>query len=485
MREVGVFLGTLAARDLAARCAGGTGHSSQDWARRKRELTGESSARWAGAITKATNAQWALARRAQTAHLADLAAGIAAIDTRLGLPLGRPTRAPETRKRPPAGYASRQEWFRKARRLVTARHHLDQAGLTLDQWRQRWADARMFLTADGESGKRFGNETIRVTPDGQVSIRLPARLAHLANAPRSRYVLAIPAAFAHRGADWRDRVNANLAVAYTIRHDPGRDRWYLTAAWQLAPTVQPSLAAAVAGTVIGVDTNDDHYAAWRLDTHGNPVGAPRRFGYDLSENADHRDGQIRHATTRLLHWARQQGVTTIAIENLDFTDSRGRERFGRNKRFRRLVSRFPAARLRARLIAQADLAGVTIVAVDPAYTSKWGAEHWQRPTSTPHHKTSRHEAASLVIGRRAQGHAARRRTGTPAPHRSDGVRPRPAPATAHLEREGPRPARPAAPTRSVQPPGQRKRATSLSNTVRDRPSTQDVLMGALDRNGCP
>ena len=46
------------------------------------------------------------------------------------------------------------------------------------------------LAADGESGKRFGNETIRVTPDGEVSIKLPAPLAHLANARHGRYVLA-------------------------------------------------------------------------------------------------------------------------------------------------------------------------------------------------------------------------------------------------------------------------------------------------------
>ncbi|WP_374011088.1 ATP-binding protein [Streptomyces ipomoeae] len=65
-----------------------------------------------------------------------------------------------------------------------------------------------------------------------------------------------------------------------------------------APTVP--LEAARAGGLVGVDTNADRLAAWRLDAHGNPVGAPRRFGYDLTGNVAHRDAQIRHALIRLL-----------------------------------------------------------------------------------------------------------------------------------------------------------------------------------------
>ena len=78
----------------------------------------------------------------------------------------------------------------------------------------------LVLAADGESGKRYGNETIRITPDGEVTIKLPAPLAHLANAPHGRYVLACRVAFAHRGGEWADRVEANRAVAYRIHSTP-------------------------------------------------------------------------------------------------------------------------------------------------------------------------------------------------------------------------------------------------------------------------
>ena len=61
LRAIGAHQGSLASRDLKARCADGLAHSAESWAGRKRGLTGESSSRIAGAITKASHDQWALA----------------------------------------------------------------------------------------------------------------------------------------------------------------------------------------------------------------------------------------------------------------------------------------------------------------------------------------------------------------------------------------------------------------------------------------
>ncbi|MBC2908353.1 transposase, partial [Streptomyces sp. PSKA01] len=300
LRLVGDLLGSLACRDLKARCAAGLEHDSKQWAQRKQALTRESSSRWAGSITKATHDQWALARRGQLAHVQSLQAGIATIERRLSLPVGD-----KGSKQAPGGYRSPRVWHAKRRRLgvledrlqqvradreagvvrvvrggkrlLNTRHHLEAAGLTEEQWRHRWQAGRRFLAADGELGKRFGNETIRVTDDGEVSIKLPAPLAHLANAPHGRYVLTAKVSFAHRGEQWADRVGANRAVAYRIHEDTGRGRWYLTASWTIPPVPTVPLQAARTQGLIGVDTNADHLAAWRLDAHGNPTGHPRRF----------------------------------------------------------------------------------------------------------------------------------------------------------------------------------------------------------------
>src|SRR3954447_3133798 len=259
LTEVGVFLGSLAAGDLAERSRQGLEHGAAGWAVRKRSLTGRSSARWAGSITKASHDQWALARRGQAAHMAWLRKQIASIEARLARPLGAKA---DKRDGLVRGYGSRGEWHAKSRRLqmlkarlavveadwvagrvrvvrggkrlANTRHHLEAAGLGEHNRRQRWQRERMFLTADGESGKRFGNETIRITDTGQLSLKLPAPLAHLANAPHGRYLLDATVRFQYRGAEWLDRVTVNRAMAYRIHHDTGRGRWYITASWQRA-----------------------------------------------------------------------------------------------------------------------------------------------------------------------------------------------------------------------------------------------------------
>ncbi|MFE4333607.1 IS200/IS605 family accessory protein TnpB-related protein [Streptomyces sp. NPDC056831] len=507
LRAVGEHQGALASRDLRDRCADGLEHSTDTWASRKRDLTPLSSSRIAGAITKATHDQWALARRCQAAHIQTLEAGIKTLRHRLSLPIGEPGT-----KRAAGGYRSKGEWFHKSRRLaalearhaavvadrqagrvrvvrggrrlLNTRHHLAQAQLTEDQWRERWEAERWFIAADGESGKRFGNETIRVTPDGEVSIKLPAPLAHLANAPHGRYTLTVRIGFAHRGAEWADRITANRAVAYRVHLDTERGRWYLTASWQ-RPVVQTvPLEAARALGVIGVDTNADHFAAYRLDRHGNPVGEPRRFFYDLSGTAAHRDAQIRHALTRLINWAKRCGVTAIAIEDLDFTTEKTREKHGRRKRFRQLISGIPTGKLKARLVSMAAEQGLSIVAVDPAYTSLWGAQHWQKPLATPKRKMSRHDAAGIAIGRRALGHPVRRRTAPPPHDRSDRAGHRTAQAgPGDRGREGTRPPATDHAPRDVPPNGTRKREPSASNTVRDAPRTQQWVQDSLTHTG--
>jgi hypothetical protein len=110
LRLVGDHLGTLASRDLKARCAAGLEHDLDGWAERKRELTPQSSSRWARTITKATHNQWALARRGQLAHIQSLEAGVRTIAHRLSLPVGQ-----KGSRGAPGGYRSRQEWFAKSR----------------------------------------------------------------------------------------------------------------------------------------------------------------------------------------------------------------------------------------------------------------------------------------------------------------------------------------------------------------------------------
>lgn len=224
LRAVGTHLGSLASADLAARCAEGRldpKGKATSRRERKRALTGQSSSRWAGAITRTSDDQWHLAERNLKAEAATLRARARKIETRLAVPAcGRRGRTPRYRTR--AERHAKQQRLqalrvrlaaaerrlatgrvsvcRRGRGLLRRRASLAPAGLTEAQWRQRWDAARMFFTADGEAGKRWGNETIRWNPDeGWLEIKLPAPLAHLANVPHGRYRLSCPVAFTYPG----------------------------------------------------------------------------------------------------------------------------------------------------------------------------------------------------------------------------------------------------------------------------------------------
>ena len=281
----GRHLGSLAGRDLAARCAEGRLDAqgrAVSRARRKRALTAESSSRWAGAITRASEDQWQLAWRNLRAVRSGLHARIGTVKARLAVPVGG--RAGRLR-----GYASAAERHAKmvrlqvlqarlaevdrrlaagrvsvvrgGRALLGKRGRLAAAGLTEGQWRREWEAARLFLTADGEKDKAWGNETLRWNPqEGWLEIRLPAPLAGLANRPHGRYRLSCPVGFSYRGGEVAAQA-ATGAVRYDISHDPVRDRWYLDASWKAAPAPAPSLDELRAHPVLAVDLNHGHLAA--------------------------------------------------------------------------------------------------------------------------------------------------------------------------------------------------------------------------------
>jgi IS605 OrfB family transposase len=448
---------------------------------RKRALTAVSSSRWAGAITRAVEDQYPLAMRALAAHVTDLRAAVGVLEARCALRPGEfervdhrePRQRGRRSRRRRRGYRNAAERFAKTRRLAVLRdriaraesalaaghpsitvggkrlwrirNHLGAAAMTEDQWQDRWDASRMFITADGESGKSGGNETVRVDADGRLRIKTPAALADQFG---SHVMIEGPIHFGHRGDEWAARVKARRAVRYDISYDSACGRWYLDASWTTDPEPVPDLAALRAGPVLGVDLNAGHLAVCVLDASGNPLGEPGTIGLATAGlAASRRDGRLRAAIATLLDHAARHNCTAIVIENLDFADARatGRETLGRGRRgkpLRRTISGIPTRRFRQRLIAMAARRGIAVIGVDPAYTSKWGNQHWTEPlqqqTLDPAAVTAHHGAA-VAIGRRGLGLAIRRRPAGPRTRQrtSVGTPPtRPDPHCSHGGRHG-------------------------------------------------
>jgi IS605 OrfB family transposase len=444
LRSAGKCLGSLAAADLAVRCsqgrldARGRAASRKD---RKQALTAGATSRWAGAITRTSEDAWGLAERNLQAEARSLRARAGRIRRRLALTVGG-------RRGRVRGYATGAERWQKQQRLQTltarlaetearlaegrvsvcrggkrlarARHNLQAAGLDEDRWRRRWRAGRWFITADGEKDKAWGNETIRLHPgEGWLEIRLPAPLAHLANRPHGRYRLSAPTGFAYRGEEVAAQA-ASGAVRYDICYDPGKDRWYLDASWTTARAEPASLEELRCYRVLAADLNAGHLAAWVLDPAGNPAGPPQTIPVELSGlAASARDGHLRQAISELIRLAKAGGCQAVVIEDLDFEAARaeGREHGGRRpargrrgRAFRQMVAGIPTAKFRARLVQMASNAGLAVIAVDPAYTSRWGAQHWLAPLKHQFSPDATvHHSAAVVIGRRALGQRARRR----------------------------------------------------------------------------
>ncbi|WIB65702.1 hypothetical protein [Curtobacterium sp. MCBD17_040] len=479
LTRIGEYLGGQYRQTLANRIR--LGRLDQDgrklWrAEEKRRLTAVSSSRWAGALTRAVNDQYQLGMRGLVAEVRMLHQATEHIAARMAVPVGENVPGTVRRSKPIRGYASENERFMKSRRrgaLLTRlnharadlsagtptvvvgsgrlwrnREHLDEAGLTREAWEEQWAAARMFLTADGESGTIGGNHTIRVLPDGRVHVKVPAAL--VAELGTRQLLLTAPLTFTtHCGAEWADRVDQRKAVRYDISVE-ANGRWYLHPSWAYpeAPTVP--LDALRQQRTLGVDVNGGHFDAAVIDVSGNVIGRPVRLEAPLEGlPASARDAHLRHTVTRLITLAQQHGCASISIEDLGFDDARatGRETMGRGKagkRFRRTVAGIPTAKFRQRLVGMTATAGLSVIAVDRAYTSAWGKQHWLQPLiETFGGSIDGHRAAAVVIGRRALARKARRTPAGPRPRQRTRPgqptgRPQGQPRTPRAAREGSR-----------------------------------------------
>ncbi len=517
LRAAGAHLGSLAGRDLAARCAArrlDARGRARSRSARKRALTAESSSRWAGAITRTSEDGYQLAWRNLRAERGSLQARIRRIEARLAVQAGG--KAARTR-----GYATAAERHAKTVRLqalkarlarverqadsgavsvvrggkalLGKRNNLAAGGLTEARWRRQWESSRLFLTADGEKDKAWGNETIRWNPDeGWLEVRLPAPLARLANRPHGRYRLSAPVQFAYR----RDEVAAQAAtgaIRYDISHDPARGRWYIDASWKVPPVPAASLDELRQHPVVAIDVNHGHLATAVIAPDGNILGVPATIGLDLAGlPASTRDGRLRAAITSLIATARAHGARAIVIEDLDFAEARaeGRERAGSRpsrgrsgRGFRRAVSGIPTGRLRDRLVQMAANAGLSVIVVDPAYLPL-GSPALARPVAGAPPQDDRPPRGSAGDRPARLGHRARRRaTGNQtAPEeaaRPAQARPRTTPAAGNAPRK------PATPRGHRQPPGTKTsrphRTTAGNQAAHDRsgpPPKQDhVLLG--------
>jgi len=109
-------MGTLAGKDLVS--AQKTGDNAVSWPVRKKAISADSSSRWAGAISRETNDQIALAQRSQITYRNELVSTIATMERKLAVKVGKTAKVQVgNRTITVPGYHDRDEHWRKRQRL--------------------------------------------------------------------------------------------------------------------------------------------------------------------------------------------------------------------------------------------------------------------------------------------------------------------------------------------------------------------------------
>ena len=159
-----------------------------------------------------------------------------------------------------------------------------------------------------------------------------------------------------------------------------------------------------------------HLDARVVDEFGNPVGRPIRVAVARAGTAAQREGAVYEAMHHVFAWASERGATAAAIERLDFADIRalGRHKFRRGRAgraTRQKVCGIPTAKTSRAASSTSRRTDMALIAVDAAYTSIWGRRWWEKPLNQSRRQQGDgHQAAAAVIGRRSQGHGAKRKT---------------------------------------------------------------------------
>ena len=263
-------------------------------AARKRALTAESSSRWAGAITRTSEDAWQLAGRNLRAERGSLKARVRQIEARLAVPAGG--KAGRVR-----GYATPAERHAKTLRLKALKARLARGGAAAGggavpvtrggkaaaaqaaQPRRRRADRGPVAGAMGVGpavphrrrgeGQGLGQRDDPLAPRRGLAGDQAPRPAGAPGEPAPRPLPAVlPGRFAYRGDEVAAQA-ATGAVRYDISLDPDGAAGTSTRRGRRRPP-RPCRWRSCGGTVVAVDVNAGHLAAWRSTPDGNVAGTP-------------------------------------------------------------------------------------------------------------------------------------------------------------------------------------------------------------------
>jgi IS605 OrfB family transposase len=268
---------------------------------------------------------------------------------------------------------------------------------SLDAWRQDWQDSRKAqFFAIGSKDETAGCQTCvaTVSEDGSISLRL-----RLPNTLPDKYISTSGIRLNHGHGNVLAAIGKNLsgdkndwqAINYRFLKDGKGWRVFITVS---LPEV-PRLSVRGAG-VIGIDINEHHLSVTETDRFGNPVEYFSVPCVTYGKTADQRNAIIGDAVKSVVAFA-QEKRKPLVLEKLDFRKKKAMLE-DESPKYARMLSSFAYTMIQTIIRARAFDAGIEIYEVNPACTSVIGQHKF-----SARYGISVHNAAALVIGRRASG----------------------------------------------------------------------------------
>jgi len=274
-----------------------------------------------------------------------------------------------------------------SRKLFNAQHHLEENGFeSHGAWQRAWQEKRsaQFFVL-GSKDETAGCQGCVLTPiEGDrflVRLRLNGSV---------RRVVTFQARFAYGAEHLRRALALKQAISYRFLRDAKGWRIFSS-----TKALEVPVRSHLSTGCIGVDLNVGFVSLSETDRFGNVIDAfniPLRLADTSSHQAK---TAIAQCVNEIVGYGVQAGKP-ISVERLDFAKKKAQLSYASSGR-QRTLSAFAYSAFERLLCARAHDAGIEIVRVNPAYSSKIGRQKYAR-----RYGLSVHLAAAFVLARRGQ-----------------------------------------------------------------------------------
>lgn len=279
-----------------------------------------------------------------------------------------------------------------SKKLFKAQYYLEKNGFTTHlEWKTAWETQRNseFLVI-GSKDESAGNQTCTASlqSNGKISLRVRLPGALTAN---SKYLIIEDVSFAYGQEALLSALLNPTGQAITYRFKKDAKSWKVFVSTTLK---KPETITLENRGVIGIDLNADHIAYVETDRFGNPIAKKILPFVSYGNTKEQLKALIGEICKTIVEYAK---VTKkpLVIEKLDF--QKKKLELIEFKKLARLLSSFAYSLFFNFLKARAYKEGVTVHAVNPAFTSIIGRVNYAK-----RYGLSIHLAAALCIARRYQ-----------------------------------------------------------------------------------